>query len=133
MTATRMRKAATGKKTRSVAEPFSHARMPVGALTRIDAKIRIEMPLPTPRLVICSPSHIRSVVPPVSVKTTMMKRPASRWTAPACLNKYAYPIACAVALQLLELRHDDRQKLDDDRRRDVRDDSESEEREARER
>ena len=28
-----------------------------------------EMPLPTPRAVICSPSHIRNTVPPVSVIT----------------------------------------------------------------
>ena len=34
---------------------------------RIEAKIRSEMPLPMPRLVISSPIHIRSVVPAVSV------------------------------------------------------------------
>ncbi len=27
------------------------------------------MPLPTPRLVICSPSHIRNIVPPTRVAT----------------------------------------------------------------
>ena len=31
------------------------------------AKMMSEMPLPTPRLVICSPIHIRRIVPPVSV------------------------------------------------------------------
>ena len=34
--------------------------MPAGAEVRIEAKIRIEMPLPIPRLVICSPIHISS-------------------------------------------------------------------------
>ena len=32
-------------------------------------KMISEMPLPMPRLVICSPSHIRNIVPPVSVIT----------------------------------------------------------------
>ena len=32
-----------------------------------------EMPLPTPREVICSPSHMRNIVPPTSV-TTVVKR-----------------------------------------------------------
>ena len=31
------------------------------------AKMISEMPLPMPREVICSPSHIRNMVPPVSV------------------------------------------------------------------
>ena len=31
------------------------------------AKMISEMPLPTPRLVICSPSHIRNMVPPTRV------------------------------------------------------------------
>ena len=41
------------------------------------AKMSREMPLPTPRLVICSPSHIRNMVPPVRVTTveTMKNRP----------------------------------------------------------
>ena len=32
------------------------------------AKMISEEPLPTPREVICSPSHIRNIVPPVSVR-----------------------------------------------------------------
>ena len=36
--------------------------------------IRLE-PLPTPRLVICSPIHIRNRVPPVSVATVEMTKP----------------------------------------------------------
>ena len=34
-----------------------------------DAKIRIDMPLPMPRWVISSPSHITSAVPAVHVRT----------------------------------------------------------------
>ena len=30
------------------------------------------MPFPTPRAVICSPSHIKKMVPPVNVMTTVM-------------------------------------------------------------
>ncbi|MEZ5765773.1 MAG: hypothetical protein R3D69_17060 [Xanthobacteraceae bacterium] len=33
-----------------------------------------EMPLPMPRAVICSPSHIRNMVPPVSVMTVEMRK-----------------------------------------------------------
>ena len=33
-----------------------------------------EMPLPMPREVICSPSHIRNMVPPVSVMTVEMRK-----------------------------------------------------------
>ena len=33
-----------------------------------------EMPLPTPRAVICSPSHIRNMVPPTSVTTVEMRK-----------------------------------------------------------
>ena len=43
-----------------------------------------EMPLPMPREVICSPSHIRNMVPPVSVITVEMRknRPGSVTTWP---------------------------------------------------
>ena len=37
-------------------------------------KMISEMPLPTPRAVICSPSHIRKIVPPVSVMTVVMRK-----------------------------------------------------------
>ena len=33
-----------------------------------------EMPLPMPRLVICSPSHIRNMVPPISEMTVEMRK-----------------------------------------------------------
>ena len=37
------------------------------------AKMMIEMPLPRPRSVICSPSHIRNMVPVTSVVTVVMR------------------------------------------------------------
>jgi hypothetical protein len=40
------------------------------------AKMISEMPLPMPREVICSPSHIRNMVPPVSVITVDAEEPA---------------------------------------------------------
>ena len=43
----------------------------IGKLATMPAKMISEMPLPTPRAVICSPSHIRNIVPPVSVMTTV--------------------------------------------------------------
>ena len=33
------------------------------------------MPLPRPRSVICSPSHIKNIVPAVSVHTAVMRKP----------------------------------------------------------
>jgi hypothetical protein len=44
-----------------------------------------EMPLPMPRAVICSPSHIRNMVPPVSVITVEMRKnqPPSATVLPA--------------------------------------------------
>ena len=38
------------------------------------AKMISEMPLPMPRAVICSPSHIRNMVPPSSVMTVEMRK-----------------------------------------------------------
>ncbi len=38
------------------------------------AKMIKEMPLPTPRAVTCSPSHIRNMVPPVSVITVEARK-----------------------------------------------------------
>jgi hypothetical protein len=47
----------------------SQPSMADGMLARMLAKISSEMPLPTPRWVISSPSHITRVVPAVSVTT----------------------------------------------------------------
>ena len=38
------------------------------------AKMISEMPLPMPRAVICSPSHIRNMVPPTSVITAETRK-----------------------------------------------------------
>ncbi len=40
-----------------------------GRRATMPAKMISEEPLPTPREVICSPSHTRNMVPPVSVMT----------------------------------------------------------------
>src|SRR5437879_4048456 len=55
--------ATSGKNSRSIVPPLYQAAIPVGADERIEPKISSEMPLPTPRFVISSPIHIRSVVP----------------------------------------------------------------------
>ncbi len=50
-----------------------------------------EMPLPTPRAVICSPSHIRKTVPPVKVMTVEMRNdmPGVMTTVPHCSRPMA--------------------------------------------
>ena len=52
------------------------------------AKMISEMPLPMPRAVICSPSHIRNMVPPVSVMTVVEaeEQPGSMTTLPRALE-----------------------------------------------
>ena len=50
---------------------FTRAR---GRPTTMPAKMINEMPLPTPRSVICSPSHITNAVPVVSVSTVMKRK-----------------------------------------------------------
>ena len=45
----------------------SICQIPLGRLATIPAKMIKDTPLPTPRLVICSPIHIRNMVPPVRV------------------------------------------------------------------
>ena len=67
--------------------PFAHARTVVGASAMIDAKIRIEIPFPTPRFVISSPIHMSSAVPAVSVITISTMRPAFACSAPSRLNR----------------------------------------------
>jgi hypothetical protein len=48
-----------------------HAATPLGMPAAIEAKIISEIPLPIPRWVISSPSHISSTVPAVSEITIM--------------------------------------------------------------
>jgi hypothetical protein len=51
------------------------------------------MPLPMPREVICSPSHIKNMVPPVSVMTVEIRKnqPGSLMTLPAPSSPMAMP------------------------------------------
>ena len=63
------------------------------------AKMINEMPLPMPRSVICSPSHIRNIVPVTSVTTVVKRniRPGSI-TSPRCPSSaMAIPSAWNVA------------------------------------
>ena len=52
--------------------------MACGRSATMPAKMISEMPLPMPRAVICSPSHIRNMVPPVSVITVVMPEEQAR-------------------------------------------------------
>ena len=68
--------------------------MEVGKRATMPAKMISEMPLPTPRLVICSPIHISRIVPPVSVITAVMrkKKPGiDDTTLPQCSRPMAMP------------------------------------------
>ena len=117
------------------------------------AKMISEMPLPMPRAVICSPSHIRNIVPPVSVMTVVMRknmpgidddvgaaleadgdaiglqrRQQHRAVAGVLVDDLAALLA--FLLELLERAGRRRHQLDDDRGRDVRHDVEGEDRHA---
>ena len=50
--------------------------MPRGRPTTMPAKISKLMPLPMPRSVICSPSHMMKAVPVVSVITVIRMKPS---------------------------------------------------------
>ena len=71
----------------------------VGRFATIPAKIINEIPLPTPRLVICSPSHMRKRVPPTRVTTvvTRKNRPGSLTTPLAASRPTAMPYPCTLA------------------------------------
>ena len=60
----------------------------VGKPAAIPAKMIMEIPLPIPRSVICSPSHIKNIVPVNKVETVVKrnKNPGSL-TKPACDSK----------------------------------------------
>ena len=81
-------RASSGKNSLVVGPPSIHARTASGARSMIDAKISSEMPLPIPRLVICSPNHISSVVPAVSVTTISTRRPVLWVRIPCRRNRY---------------------------------------------
>ena len=112
----------------------------------------IEMPLPRPRSVICSPSHIRNIVPATKVTVAMNTNCGpGAITTPWFWNATAAEAPCTAAssdravarvlsqltspglaflLDRGELRHDHRHHLDDDRRRDVGHHAEREDRQA---
>ena len=65
-----------------------------GQLATMPAKMISEMPLPTPRAVICSPSHIRNTVPPVSVMTAEIRTTSQDpYTTPQCSSPTAMRVA----------------------------------------
>ena len=47
------------------------------------ARMIIEIPFPTPRSVICSPSHIRNIVPVISVTAAVRTNPVPGFSATA--------------------------------------------------
>ena len=76
--------AKTRPKLRPESSPFLKrfivALNPEGIPAAIPAKIIKEIPFPTPLEVICSPNHIRNIVPPTRVITVVIlkKRPGSK-------------------------------------------------------
>ena len=63
----------TGRQ-RALAAELQRAGDRDGSSATMPEKMISEMPLPMPREVICSPSHIRNMVPPVSVITVEMRK-----------------------------------------------------------
>jgi hypothetical protein len=51
----------------------------LGSRETIEVKIRIDMPLPTPRVVISSPSHMINAVPAVSETMMSPTRAGPKW------------------------------------------------------
>ena len=69
----------------------STVRRPSGRMrSMIEKKIRRLMPLPMPRSVICSPSHITNTPPVVSVSTVVMRK-----AQPGCATA---PASCSVKI-----------------------------------
>ena len=153
-TATMTPSAMSGKNSFSIGPPFHQAWMPVGSAVRMEAKMMSEIPLPTPRFVISSPIHMRSVQPAVSVSTMITNRPAVRVERAGAVEEERVAdrlgrrehdgqvarvlvdlgvAGLAFLLHLLQPRDDDRHQLEDDRGRDVRHDPEREHGEARQR
>ena len=124
------------------------------------AKMMSDMPLPMPRSVICSPSHMMNAVPVVSVSTRHQPEAPARVVderqaagdlrlaleedrdaerlhdaqqdrAVARVLRDLAAAELAFLRQPLEVRPDDRQQLQDDRRADVRHDAEREDRHLR--
>ena len=63
-----------------------------GISATMPTKMISEMPLPMPRAVICSPSHIRNMVPPTSVMTQdATKNAPGVWAKPPACSEMAMP------------------------------------------
>ena len=81
-----------------------------GKLATIPAKMIRLVPLPTPRDVICSPIHIRNMVPPTSVTTqeSRKNRPGSTTAEPNCpripSSPMAMPYDCTSAISTVRYR-----------------------------
>jgi hypothetical protein len=116
------------------------ARWP-GISATMPTKMISEMPLPMPRAVICSPSHIRNMVPPTSVITTLSLEEQARimgqtarsrtdGQTPGLEQRQRHGAVAGVLvdllaallalfLQLFQRRHHRGQQLHDDRGRDI--------------
>ena len=129
----------------------------MGSPTTIPAKMISDMPLPIPRSVICSPSHMMNAVPVVRLSIVIRMKPmpgiqhevafrglqhrrdAERLHQRKTDGEIARPLRdlaaaeLAFLLQLLERRNHHRQQLQNDRRRDVGHDAQRENRQAPER
>ncbi len=63
-----------------------------GISATMPTKMISEMPLPMPRAVICSPSHIRNIVPPTSVmRQASLKYMPGSWARPPASRLTAMP------------------------------------------
>src|ERR1700746_3147952 len=103
-----------------------------GSPAAMPLKMMSEIPFPSPRSVICSPSHIRNIVPVTSetAETRRKPRPGSI-TSPGCDASSAIEMPNPwknESTTAAQREHDHRAKLHDDRRRDVRHDAEREDR-----
>ena len=75
---------------------------PRGRPATMPAKISRLMPLPMPRSVICSPSHMMKAVPVVSVSTVIMTKPMPGCsTMPPLVSMNAMPIDCRAARMIV--------------------------------
>ena len=118
----------------------------LGKRTTMPAKMISDIPLPIPRSVICSPSHMMNAVPAVSVIIVIRMKPipglsddsgrALKRKRHRCrlnssqhdrqISRIGRDLAAAefaFLRQLFQVGPDDRQQLQDDRRRDVRHDA----------
>ena len=71
----------------------------IGKLATIPENIIKDMPFPTPRCVICSPNHIKNIVPPTMLTTveTLKDSPGCNTTPPLLSSPTAIPYPCIAA------------------------------------